>query len=131
MSDGDSVYQRGLEYYYKENNIADAERCLLAATKLGKIEAYTSLGMLYQESDFPKALNYYKLGAELNNPDCLYFLADAYGTGKNVEKNEIIAYNLMQKAIANGCIVPDFVLDSYKKAAEATGKSWWKRIFEK
>jgi len=76
------------------------------AAAAGERRALCNLGYCFyygrhQETDYDKAYYYFNLCAQLyNDPNCLYKLGDMYKDGKAVEKNELYAFRLYERAYA-------------------------------
>jgi TPR repeat protein len=77
------------------------------AEKFGVDAAYRGLAGFYEDNrtgkrDIQKALNYLRMGAKLNGPECLCALGRLYHLGQLVEKSESKAVEYMLKAIQIG-----------------------------
>jgi len=107
----------------------EAEELLLKLAKFGDDDAYNTLGYLYyyhmnsDKSNYEKAFHYFSIGAILNHAESKYKLADCLYYGQGCEKNEYVAYQIIddlyynQKNIfSNGNMIWKFADVSYRHA---------------
>lgn len=65
---------------------------LKKALDLGEIEVYASLGKVcYQIHKYEEAFNYFSLGFNQKDPDCIYYLGVCYASGLGVKQDFIRA----------------------------------------
>lgn len=91
-------------YYYKKGKYDDALDCF-AVCDLDAVGVYWAMATIYEEQkkDYKNALFYYRMAAEMDMPDAIERMAEAYlGDELGLEKNEKTALKLFKRAAKLG-----------------------------
>ena len=91
-------------YYYKKGKYDDALDCF-ASSDLNVVGLYWAMATIYEakKKDYKNALFYYRMAAEMNMPDAIERMAEAYlGDELGLEKDEKTAIKLFKRAAKLG-----------------------------
>ncbi len=92
--------------FARETNYEKAVSLYETAADLGYTDSYFELGNLYRnldsERDSDKALHYYKLAADHNNPNAQLVFAKLYSKGEIVPQNSEFAHKYFEKSAKGG-----------------------------
>lgn len=138
---GDSVscYYTALSYFNGQGVDVDVEKgmyYLELASNGGNKEAKLELASRIEESDPNKALVLLEESARANNSEAYYKLARWYATGRNVSKDESIAFDYYLKASELGnysamCnLAIAYINGKGVKASAELGVYWFKKAAE-
>lgn len=96
-------YQKGWRYIAEFLNTPSEEPKSLgmAYYLLGN---YYAFGWGETQKDIQKAIHYWKISADYNNPEAIYNLGASYLNGHGVDKNESRAYSYFQQGVELGDI---------------------------
>ena len=103
----DSVITAIGKIHYLMGDYEEAFNCFSAGAAQKDLDAIYHLGLCYAKGlgvaqDLNKSRFYYEMGANLNEPNCLYNLSVYYRNGISVEQNAVLADTLLDQAIKNG-----------------------------
>ena len=99
-------------YYYKKGKYDDALDCF-AVCDLDAVGVYWAMATIYEEQkkDYKNALFYYRMAAEMDMPDAIERMAEAYlGDELGLEKDEKKALKLFKKAAKLGNAAAEYNL---------------------
>lgn len=99
-------------YYYKKGKYDDALDCF-AVCDLDAVGVYWAMATIYEEQkkDYKNALFYYRMAAEMDMPDAIERMAEAYlGDELGLEKDEKTALKLFKKAAKLGNAAAEYNL---------------------
>ena len=83
-----------------------AEQYALKAHEKGHLNALNNLAMRHYEklNDYEKVIECLKLGSKLGSPYAQYNLGYYYETGKGIEQNDALAFELYKSSAEKGCV---------------------------
>lgn len=109
-----ALYYKAVENYRSTEKSKHEDAChfLLEASDLGSPEADKLLGILYMsgqyapypEKDMTKALACYERAAAAGDEEAMFWISQCYEMGLGVEKNDEIAAEWKEKALAAGFV---------------------------
>lgn len=103
LCQNDALFDLGY-YYYKKGKYDDALDCF-AQCDLDDADVYWAIATIYEEQkkDYKNALAYYRMAMEMNFPDAIERMAEAYlGDELGLEKAEKTALKLFKRAAKLG-----------------------------
>ena len=99
-------------YYYKKGKYDNALDCF-AVCDLDAVGVYWAMATIYEEQkkDYKNALFYYRMAAEMNMPDAIERMAEAYlGDELGLKKDEKTALKFFKKAAKLGNVAAQYNL---------------------
>lgn len=125
-NDKRALYSLGYMYYFgygTDQNYTKSMDLFLQASKEGSSKSYKYLGLMYGNGqgvsvDDQKAVYYYQIGVDKQEPDCMCDLAEYYINGWGVHKNYFEAIELVKKGHELGGQYCKKVWDKYQLASK-------------
>jgi TPR repeat protein len=91
--------------------------------KLLREQALQTADRFFEEGEESKAFDYYRMAAELGNPDAMFTLAMMYHAGVSVKRDDKIAIELMTKASVSGSEDAQFTMGTLYEGGRGVKKS--------
>ncbi|MCL2317510.1 MAG: sel1 repeat family protein, partial [Methanomassiliicoccaceae archaeon] len=91
--------------------------------KLVREQALVTADRFFEEGDDEKAFTYYKMAADLGNPDAMFALAMLYHAGVYVKRSDNTSLELMIKASVAGSEDAQFVLGTLYEEGRGVKKN--------